>query len=115
MNVTVEPSPVPSAAGATTTGSVARFVSESAGGGTGRPTPIVPVAGRVPVAAIVHVKRPEPAAGAFHVQSTSGPRPGPDATVRPSSSVIVTVQRRADDTRAWKRTGPPKAPATVGE
>ena len=113
--MTVEAPPVPSAAGATTTGSAARFVSESAGTGAGRPVPIVPVADRAPGAAIVQVKRPAPAAGELHVQSTSGPRPVPEATILPSASAIVTVQGSAEETRPWKRMRLPSAPATVGE
>ena len=90
MKVTVEVAPVPSAAGAT--GSAVRFGNDSAGGGVGRPVPIVPVAGRAPGAAIVQVNSPLPAASALHVQSTIGPRPAPEATILPSESAIVTVQ-----------------------
>ena len=120
MNVTVDTPPVPSPAGASTTGSAARFVSESAGagvvgGGAGLPLPIVPLTGRAPGTTIVQLKRPRPAVAELHVQSTSRPCPIPEATVLPCPSVIVTVHGRPEDARARKRTGPPSTPSTVGE
>src|SRR5207244_10768075 len=48
------------------------------------------------------------------VQSTGTPVPLPLATVWPARSATTTVQARADESRAWNRTGPPIKPATLG-
>gem|GEM_PF-6780968 len=115
MKLTVAESSLPSALGVITLGVAARFVSENFGCGTGRLTPIVPVASRAPGELIVHLKSPLPATSEPHVQSTAGPVPVPDATTRPSWSTTVTVHGSADETRAWKRIVPPSTPETVGE
>jgi hypothetical protein len=49
-----------------------------------------------------------------HVQSTVRPLPFAEATVWPVVSATVTVHASTPERRAWKRTSPPNAPATVG-
>jgi hypothetical protein len=111
---TLTRSPLPSGAGATTAGETVRPVSVSAGGGAPRRVPSEPFAGSTPSPEIVQVNEPTMLAGERHVQSTIAPVPFPTATVLPRRSAIVTVHGIADESRAWKRTGPPSRPATDG-
>src|SRR5947208_37328 len=90
-NESVALSFTPSPFGEIADGVAARFVSDRTGAGTGRPMPIVPVAGRAPGAAIVHVKRPLPATSELQVQSTAVPLPEPLATGCPNWSTTETV------------------------
>ena len=56
--------------------------------------------------------RPRPVES--HVQSTVAVEPVPVASGAPAASVIVTVHGSAFDSRARKRTGPPRAPVSRG-
>src|SRR5262249_47422076 len=122
---------VPSGLGVTTAGDAATFVNERAGrgggggdtgggggtggGGTAVAIPSDPLAGRIPGALILHTYRPLAAWAELHVPSRVGPWPLPRATGAPCWSTTVTLHARPALKRAWKRTGPPRTPITVGE
>ncbi len=91
-------------------------MSESAGvpGETGLPEPSVPLATKIPGAAIVHVYGPFAPAGELHVQETSELVPPPAATALPCLSATFTVQGSAAERRARNVTGPPSTPTTAG-
>src|SRR5258708_5374506 len=103
-------SSVGSPPGASSAGAATAAVSASATA----PEPIVPVAGRAPGAAIVHVYLWDDARVASHVQSTSVPAPEPCAAVTPLASVTVTVHASDALSLPLKRTGPPSFPSACG-
>ena len=65
----------------------------------------------------VHRQRngPLPALAEFHVQSTSIARPAPLATTLPLGVVTVIVHGSVEESRPWKRIGPPSAPDAATE
>src|SRR3954449_1036630 len=109
-------SPTPSPFGLTTVGSTRSCVTATGGSELpSTPRPGRAAAARTPPAAIVYVYRPGTARLASQVQSTAVLVPVPEAAIRPSESVTVTVQEPAEDSRAVKRTLPPTPPRISGE
>src|SRR5581483_6064580 len=85
-----------------------------AGGGGSFP-PMTPVAGRTAAEdAIFHANGPLPAPAELQVQSTVSAVPLFRATTVPFGSVTVTDHGSVDESRAWKRTLPPRTPVTTG-
>ena len=97
--------------GESSAGAAAALATKSA---AAEPEPIVPVAGRAPGAAIVHVYLCIGTRVVSQVQSTIDPVPAPWAAVTPFASVRVTVHGNEALSRPLKRTGPPSLPLTWG-
>ena len=85
-------------------------------GVTGVEPPSVPCAGKTFAPASMRQRNgPFPAFAELHVQSTSAVRPLPRPTTLPATVVTVTVHGSDEESRPWKRIGPPRAPAAATE